>query len=200
MSNEQSTTRKRLPPAERRAQLLDIASKILAEEGADQLRVPNLAERAGVTRPVVYRFFENRQAIVHALVEEFANHLETEFDDALSVQDTELGELVRRFVNTTCDVIQEHGPGAWLLLSGVAFDGETGEHVAQIEERLSAPWQRRVARVTNVDGRTADAVASVLVSSSRAVLRLWIQRKLEREEVVEVLHRCVRALLEEFRR
>lgn len=198
-SDESTNARKRLPPDERRIQLLEIASQILAEEGADQLRVANLAERAGVTRPVVYRFFPNRQAIVLALLEAFAEDLEESFSEALESAATELGQLVRVFVNVTCDVIVRHGPGAWLLLSGVGFDEETSEQVDAIATRLSAPWQRRVVHVTRVDEKTADAIAAVLVSSSRAVLRLWLQRRLDRDEVVEVLHRCVRSILEEFR-
>lgn len=198
-TDEPHMTRKRLPPDERRVQLLEIASQLLAEEGADQLRVATLAERAGVTRPVVYRFFPNRQAIVLALLEAFAEDLENEFSEALDSPATELGQLVRVFVNVTCDVIVRHGPGAWLLLSGVGFDGETSEQVEAITDRLSAPWQRRVAHVTQADDKTSDAIAAVLVSSSRAVLRLWLRRRLDRDEVVEVLHRCVRSILEEFR-
>ena len=50
----------RLPPEERREQLLRVASEILARGGAERVRIPEVARAAGVTRPIVYKFFPNR--------------------------------------------------------------------------------------------------------------------------------------------
>ena len=59
----------RLPPAERRRQLLDAALEILAEEGFDAVNVEAVARRAGVTRPVVYDQFGDLDGLMVALVD-----------------------------------------------------------------------------------------------------------------------------------
>ena len=47
----------RLPPEERREQLLRVASDILASGGAERVRIPDVVMAAGVSRPIVYKFF-----------------------------------------------------------------------------------------------------------------------------------------------
>lgn len=59
----------RLPPGERRDQLLDAALGIALERGFHAVTVDGVARAAGVTRPVVYGAFEDRGALLQALVE-----------------------------------------------------------------------------------------------------------------------------------
>jgi AcrR family transcriptional regulator len=48
---------RRLPPAERRAQLADVALAVAAEQGYAGLSLDDVAERAGVTRNLLYHYF-----------------------------------------------------------------------------------------------------------------------------------------------
>lgn len=61
---------KRLPKAERRKQLLEIARAIVRDEGTEALTLASLAERAGVTRPITYEHFETRAGLFIALARE----------------------------------------------------------------------------------------------------------------------------------
>lgn len=58
---------RRLPKAERRRRLLEAGMTIVRELGADRLTLGHLAERAGVSKPVVYDHFETRSALLIAL-------------------------------------------------------------------------------------------------------------------------------------
>ncbi|AUX93548.1 TetR/AcrR family transcriptional regulator [Mixta gaviniae] len=55
---------KRLTKAERRQQLLETALLIVREEYLDSLTLGRLAERAGVSKPVVYDHFPTRSALL----------------------------------------------------------------------------------------------------------------------------------------
>ena len=58
---------KRLPPAERREQLIGAALSIAAREGYDNLAFEKVANRAGVTRNLVYHYFPGgRQELLEA--------------------------------------------------------------------------------------------------------------------------------------
>lgn len=59
----------RLPPAERREQLLDAALGVIADEGHDAVSIEAVARRAGVSRPVVYGLFSDLRDLLEALLE-----------------------------------------------------------------------------------------------------------------------------------
>ena len=70
-SRPQRVRAPRTQPQERRRQLLDIAESLLEGSGSDALRMDTLASAAGVTRPVVYSHFDNRDALIIALLSFF---------------------------------------------------------------------------------------------------------------------------------
>jgi AcrR family transcriptional regulator len=59
----------RLPPEERREQLLDAALGLIAEHGYDGVSMEGVAREAGVTKPVVYDIFPNRGELLRALLQ-----------------------------------------------------------------------------------------------------------------------------------
>lgn len=61
------TPSRRLPKAQRREQLLDVALDLVREEGTDALTLARVAERAGVSKPIAYEHFETRAGLLVAL-------------------------------------------------------------------------------------------------------------------------------------
>jgi AcrR family transcriptional regulator len=59
---------RRLPPVQRREQLLDRALELLAQSGPAAVTMQAVARAAGVARPVVYDFFADRAALLSALL------------------------------------------------------------------------------------------------------------------------------------
>jgi AcrR family transcriptional regulator len=59
----------RLPPEQRREQLLDAALEVITHQGYAGVSIEAVARLAGVTRPVVYDHFPNLGRLLHALVE-----------------------------------------------------------------------------------------------------------------------------------
>jgi AcrR family transcriptional regulator len=53
--------------AQRAEQLLDIALRLIAEHGYEQATMAAIARGAGVTKPVIYRVYPSRQALLLAL-------------------------------------------------------------------------------------------------------------------------------------
>jgi AcrR family transcriptional regulator len=58
----------RLPPEQRREQLIDAALKVIVERGYEGITVEAVAREAGVTRPVVYDHFPNLAHLLQALI------------------------------------------------------------------------------------------------------------------------------------
>ena len=59
-------TRTRLPRAERERQILDAALAVFAERGFQHASMDAVAERVGVTKPVVYTHFGSKEGLLLA--------------------------------------------------------------------------------------------------------------------------------------
>lgn len=59
----------RLPGPERREQLLGVARTLFAERGYEATSIEEIAERAGVSKPVVYEHFGNKERLYVAIAD-----------------------------------------------------------------------------------------------------------------------------------
>src|ERR1700758_2388884 len=59
----------RMPPDQRRAQLLDAALAIIARDGYAGVSIDAIAREAGVTRPVVYGVFSGLEPLLYSLLD-----------------------------------------------------------------------------------------------------------------------------------
>lgn len=63
--------RKRLSREDRHAQLLEVARDLIRDDGTDELTLARLADRAGVTKPLVYDHFGDRSGVLAELYRAF---------------------------------------------------------------------------------------------------------------------------------
>ncbi|WHS63006.1 TetR/AcrR family transcriptional regulator [Pseudomonas sp. G2-4] len=87
--NSQSP-RRRLSRHDRQRQLLDVAWRLVREEGSDALTLARLAEQAGVTKPIVYNHFVTRPGLLAALYQDFDARQTALMDTALEASEPTL--------------------------------------------------------------------------------------------------------------
>lgn len=195
--------RVRLPPETRRQQMIDVAAKLLTEEGAAGVEIQEVARRANVTRPVVYRFFPTRIALVQGVLDDFEAELSHRFHMALarSMGGT-LPEMVESFVQACCDAIEVKGggKGAWHLMYARSADLEAAGLGRAVQGRLLEPWLPRVAQLTGMPRQRVGLLAEIVVAAGGAALDGWLEGALARREAVRIATRVVTALLTEFSR
>ena len=76
--------RQRLTREDRYTQLVEVAWQIIRDEGTEALTLGHLAERAGVTKPVVYDHFTRRSGLLAALYREYDQRQNQKMDDVIS--------------------------------------------------------------------------------------------------------------------
>jgi AcrR family transcriptional regulator len=76
--------RVRMTGAQRREQLLDVGKAVFAERGYDGASVEELAQRAGVSKPVVYEHFGGKEGLYAVVVDREVQRLLTSFTAALT--------------------------------------------------------------------------------------------------------------------
>ena len=84
MTKVKEGARTRLSKADRRAQLLSVAREMIRAEGADALTLGTLADRAGITKPVVYEHFGDRSGLFAALYRQFDERQDASLETALA--------------------------------------------------------------------------------------------------------------------
>jgi len=72
----------RLPAARRRQQLLDVALRVFSERGFHETSMNEVAEAAGVTKPVLYQHFGSKHDLFRELVTDVGGRLKEEIIQA----------------------------------------------------------------------------------------------------------------------
>lgn len=189
----------RLAPKDRRRELLSAAAVLLTREGVDAVQFADVAAACGVTRQLVYKFFPHRQALIVAVLEDFATDLQQRFGGNIARGFPEsVVDATHIFVEAVCDSIEAKGFGPWRLLDAKGPDAEVARRARAIDDRLLAPWHARIAFATGASPREVTALARMIVAAGRAVLELWHDGTLTREEAVRGATRGVSAMLAAF--
>ncbi|WP_062226183.1 TetR/AcrR family transcriptional regulator [Aureimonas frigidaquae] len=113
--------RQRLPRADRLAQLIETARAIVRQEGADALTLGHLAERSGVTRPVVYDHFGTRNQLLKALYEDYDLRRDAVLEESLKDAPMSLEARAQAIARTYVECVLNEGtdiPGVAAALAG----------------------------------------------------------------------------------
>ncbi|MBV8945907.1 MAG: TetR/AcrR family transcriptional regulator [Solirubrobacterales bacterium] len=107
----------RLPPEQRREQLIDAALEVILERGYARISIEAIARAAGITRPVVYDHFADLNRLLHAVVE---REERISLDQLAEVVPDEPGdqaprELLARGVSRFLDAVMSR-PATWRII------------------------------------------------------------------------------------
>src|SRR6476660_6094387 len=105
--------RTRLAPRERRDLIVEAAGRLFGEHGYDGTRLDDVAAAAGVTKPVLYRHFDDKTALYLALLERHRDDLGS-FADAIPATGT-LEQRLRAVLEVWLSYVETHAY-AWRML------------------------------------------------------------------------------------
>lgn len=114
----------RLKPEVRRAQLLDVGLEVFAKKGMAATSLDDVALAAGVTKPVLYHYFKNKQAFFDAIAEREMRLIAKRMRK--DVATTYKAEAIENMAHALFAYVKErpHGFGALLSHAPIAWDGE----------------------------------------------------------------------------
>ena len=119
--NAEQPRRQRLTREDRQRQLIETAWRIVGDEGTDALTLGRLAERAGVTKPVVYSHFPTRSALLIALYRDFDMREYAIMEAALESSEASLAGKAGAIASSYVDCVLTQGreiPGVMAALAG----------------------------------------------------------------------------------
>ena len=113
-----SETRRRLSPDDRRNELLALGAKVFGERPYDEVRIDEIAERAGVSRALMYHYFPDKRAFFAAVVKAEGDRL-FEATNTPPLAGQTLFEQLREGVLAYLHYDESHPHGAWAAYVGM---------------------------------------------------------------------------------
>src|SRR5271163_4438267 len=142
------TPRRRLSPEDRRAELLALGAEVFGQRPYDDVRIDEIAERAGVSRALMYHYFPDKRAFFAAVVKGQADQLFETTNTPPPGQN--LFEEVRSGVLAYVQYHQEHPHAAWAAYVGL---GRSDPVLLGIDdEAKDRQMDHIMSRIMEVDG------------------------------------------------
>ena len=164
----------RLPRAERRRQLLDTARRVFAARGFDAATLEEIAEAAGVTRPIVYSHFGDKRGLFEAVVGDEIARVQAVVSEAIAAPGPPRAVL-ERGLRSFFAYVREHPDGHAVLTRdapvhlsdtglGVMLDGLAARVADVIADAI---------RALGLDPAPAPIYANALIGLGAHVGRWW---------------------------
>jgi AcrR family transcriptional regulator len=164
----------RLPRAERRQQLLEVARGVFAARGFEAATLEEIAEQSGVSRPIVYGHFGDKQSLFEAVVDAEIARVTVAVGDALATPG-EPRELLERGLRAFFAYVQEHPEGHAVLTRDAPVhvsDAGLGVMLDALTARIGDVIARAI-RDLGLDPAPAPIYANALVGLAAHVGRWW---------------------------
>jgi AcrR family transcriptional regulator len=163
----------RLPAARRRPQLLGVAREVFAASGFHATSMNDVAEAAGVTKPVLYQHFRSKRDLYREVLADVGSRLLDEITKATAAADTQREQVERGF--TAYFRFVGDDPAAFQVFfgGGTRRDDEFASLVAQVERAIA----EAIAALIDVDGLASDErrlLAQGLVGLAEGISRSWM--------------------------
>lgn len=171
----QEWKRMRLRSSVRRDSLLDAAVALLESEDVQAVSMEAVAERAGVSRPLVYKHFANRDELLVEIYRREAASLHEELVSLVSSADgTE--EMYRSLVRGAIRAAAERGHLFAVLRSAGGWSREVRSEQRSRDRTTVKAFSVRAEREYGLDRPSAIAATAVLLGSLDSVLTQWRTR------------------------
>lgn len=142
----------RLPAAERRRQLLDAALATFGSHGYHDTSMNDVAEAAGVTKPVLYQHFSSKHDLYLAVLGEVGERLRTTVATGVASARTPREQVEEGFSAWFRWVAEERVGFAVLFAGESRRDPDFTREIARVERAMA----ETISRLIVVDGLSGD--------------------------------------------
>jgi AcrR family transcriptional regulator len=183
----------RLPRVEREQQMLAVAHVLFAERGYAAVTMEDVAAAAGITKPLLYNYFGNKERLYLACMEPAGEALIATVVRAVSAS-SDAGEALEAGLRSFFAFIAEDR-AAWRVLFDETLPrgGEVARQVANYRERITQlvadallaqlPQRQRARASTEVR-----AISIAVLGAAEALGRWWLRsEETSAEEAAEML-------------
>jgi AcrR family transcriptional regulator len=180
-------SRRRLPAAQRREQLLAAAEEVFGARGYHGASLEDIAGAAGVSKALIYEHFASKRELHASLVQAHVGEIFARLQaNALAGADGEA--RLRGGVDAFLRFVEEHRD-AWRALFRDAADPEVGDVIERVQAQAVGVIAALIAadpESAHHDAQTMEMHAALLSGGVQALANWWDgHREVPRAEVVD---------------
>src|SRR5580704_3748663 len=175
MGAAMQTTTRRLTAEQRRQQLFSVALELFARRGYRATTMDDIAEAAGVTKPLVYQHFSSKRALYLELVDSIAQELFIAVRGAVMRANGPRQQVEMGFAAYFRLVINREAEFRLLYGRDHADDKELGRALRMVEDAIAAAIDPLIAAGLDDDHRRLLAYA--VVGMAEGASRRFIEQR-----------------------
>ncbi len=112
------------------ARIFDAALRVFARKGQDGARLQEIADEAGIHRPLLHYYFRTKQQLYEAVAERMFTQFMATFD--APAEGGRFADTLRAFIEHYVDSVREHPHAAmWMVAENMAGNPILGEMLAR---------------------------------------------------------------------
>jgi AcrR family transcriptional regulator len=188
--------RRRLPVSERRALIIEAAGRLFGEYGYQATRLDEIAAAAGVTKPILYRHFDSKQALYLALLERHRADLAS-FAGLIPTEGT-LEQRLRTVLEAWFAYVETHSY-AWKMLFRDSGGGpDVQAFRLQVHDRARAVLAALIGSLGEapIPRRELEPLAELMSMGMASLVLRWIDNPgVSRAGIVDAITRVWVGLL-----
>lgn len=181
--------RGRLPRDERRAQLLTAALEVFTAAGYHQAAMDEIADRAKVSKPVLYQHFPSKLDLYLAVLDLHIDSLVFDLQKAIaSTSDND--DRVKATVDAYFSFINDEGEAFRLLFeSDMSVEPQVRERLNRMTYDCAAAVSAVISLDTGLAKEASMMLAVGLIGTTQTAARHWLERdgKITREEAGDLV-------------
>jgi AcrR family transcriptional regulator len=178
-SSPQSTRRRgiRMPRKARRAQLLDAALEVFVAQGYHSAAMDDIADRAGVSKPVLYQHFPSKLELYLALLDQTCDTVIEAVRKALESSPDNNKQRVQATVDVFYAYVANAG-GAFRLVfeSDLVNEPAVRERVDRVTHECAGSIADVIHDDTGLPPEESQLLAVSLVGMAQVSARFWLAR------------------------
>jgi AcrR family transcriptional regulator len=188
-----------MPRERREQQILDVAGGVFARAGYHSASMDEIADSAGVSKPMLYAYFDSKEGLYLAYIRRAGGELLDRLVSARS-RDASPGARLRARITEFLSFVQEHGDGWKVLFDEVGSSRPVADNVAALREQIADAVRAMVESGSGWAGGYAppasDAIAHALVGAGESLANWWLDHPdVARDEVASWYYAVVHAVL-----
>ena len=162
-----------MPRPVREQQLLDVAEEQFAENGYGGASIEAISRIAGVSRPIVYDHFGDKEGVYIACLRRARGELEEMILAAVATASTPR-EMIERGTSAYFEFVEQRGQRWSVLFGGVDLAGRAAAEVASLRFETVSRIRDLIAVIAPAaEPVTVEAFAHAVSGSSEQVAKWW---------------------------
>ena len=175
LENEAMSSRPtRLPRDQRRVQLLDAASEVFTSKGYHAAAMDDIADAAGVSKPVLYQHFPSKLDLYLALLDQSCDRLVDVVGEALASTDNNADRVIATVAAFYEFISSTGGEFRFVFESDMTGDGAVQRRLSRVNDEISDAIAEVIAGDTSLPPQQAKLLAVSLVGIAQVSARYWI--------------------------